>query len=46
MDAREPIWIDLQVNGFAGIDFSFPDITVSQVKDITRRLASEGTAGY
>lgn len=46
IDVKEPIWIDLQVNGFAGIDFSFPDITVAQVKEITRRLASEGTAGY
>ena len=42
----EPIWIDLQVNGYAGIDFGFDNLTVAQVKDTVRRLAAEGTAGF
>lgn len=43
---EKPFWIDLQVNGYAGIDFSFDDLTVKQVKDTVRRLADEGTAGF
>lgn len=42
----KPIWIDLQVNGYKGIDFSFPDLTVEQVRTITQELYSVGTAGY
>ena len=39
-------WIDLQVNGYAGVDFNAPGLTVEQVKAVTERLAADGTAGY
>lgn len=39
-------WIDLQVNGYGGIDFNSPGLTVEAVKSVTARLASDGTAGY
>jgi len=42
----EPIWIDLQVNGYAGVDFNSPGLTVEAVKTVVRRLASDGTAGF
>lgn len=39
-------WIDLQVNGYAGIDFNSPLLTVEAVKTATERLAAAGTIGY
>ena len=39
-------WIDLQVNGYAGVDFNAPGLTVEQVKAVTERLAADGTVGY
>ena len=39
-------WIDLQVNGYAGVDFNAPGLTVEKVKAVTERLAADGTAGY
>ena len=39
-------WIDLQVNGYAGVDFNAPGLTVEAVKAVTERLAADGTAGY
>ena len=39
-------WIDLQVNGYAGVDFNAPGLTVEQVLAVTERLAADGTAGY
>ena len=39
-------WIDLQVNGYAGVDFNAPGLTVEAVKEVTDRLASDGTAGF
>ena len=42
----EPRWIDLQVNGYGGIDFNSPGLTVGKVKAVTARLAADGTAGY
>ncbi len=41
-----PIWIDLQVNGYNGIDFGFADLTEAQVIDTVRALADKGTAGF
>ena len=41
-----PRWIDLQVNGYGGIDFNSAGLTVGQVKSVTARLAADGTAGY
>ena len=39
-------WIDLQINGYAGVDFNAPGLTVEAVKEVTDRLASDGTAGF
>ena len=39
-------WIDLQINGYGGIDFNSADLTVEMVKAVTRRIAADGTAGY
>lgn len=39
-------WIDLQVNGYAGVDFNAPGLTVEAVKAVTERLAADGTVGY
>ena len=39
-------WIDLQVNGYAGVDFNAPGLTVEKVKAVTERLAADGTVGY
>ena len=39
-------WIDLQVNGYAGVDFNAPGLTVEAVKAVTEKLAADGTAGY
>ena len=39
-------WIDLQVNGYAGVDFNASGLTVEAVKAVTERLAADGTAGY
>ena len=41
-----PQWIDLQINGYGGIDFNSSGLTVDKVKAVTRRLAADGTAGY
>lgn len=39
-------WIDLQVNGYGGVDFNAPGLTVEQVLSVTERLAAAGTVGY
>ena len=39
-------WIDLQVNGYAGIDFNSPALDVEKVKAVTERLQADGTSGY
>ena len=39
-------WVDLQVNGYAGVDFNAPGLTPEAVKSVTERLAAAGTAGY
>ena len=43
---KNPGWIDLQVNGYAGVDFNAPGLTVEAVKQVTERLVADGTAGY
>ena len=42
----EPVWVDLQVNGYGGIDFNSPGLTVEAVQAVTKRLADDGTAQY
>lgn len=39
-------FIDLQVNGFLGIDFSEPGLTLDQVRKVTFELRDRGTLGY
>lgn len=39
-------WVDLQVNGYAGVDFNAPGLTVEAVKAVTERLEADGTSGY
>ena len=39
-------WIDLQVNGYAGVDFNAPGLTVEKVLAVTEKLAADGTVGY
>lgn len=39
-------WVDLQVNGYAGVDFNAPGLTVEAVKAVTERLEADGTVGY
>lgn len=41
-----PGFIDLQVNGFMGIDFSSENLTVDQIRDVTAELIKRGIVGY
>ncbi|MBD3195077.1 MAG: hypothetical protein GF317_08490 [Candidatus Lokiarchaeota archaeon] len=41
-----PGWIDLQVNGYKGVDFSSSDLTIKDIKFINRELLKAGTIGY
>ena len=39
-------WIDLQINGYAGVNFNAPGLTVEAVREVTERLERDGTSGY
>ena len=39
-------WVDLQVNGYAGVDFNAPGLTQEAVRAVTDRLAADGTAAF
>ena len=41
-----PGWLDIQVNGFGGIDLNAPDLRPEGVQVITRRLQQEGVTGW
>ena len=43
---EEAGWVDLQINGYGGIDFNSAGLTVEQVRAVTQRLAADGTAHY
>ena len=43
---EEAKWVDLQINGYGGIDFNTVGLTVEQVRAVTQRLAADGTARY
>ena len=42
----KPVWIDLQVNGYAGVNFNAEGLTVEAVRETTERLEADGTAGF
>ena len=39
-------WIDLQINGYAGVDFNAQGLTADAVRAVTERLEADGTVGY
>ena len=39
-------WIDLQVNGYGGVDFNAPGLTAEAVRSVTEKLEADGTVGY
>jgi N-acetylglucosamine-6-phosphate deacetylase len=39
-------FVDVQVNGFMGIDFSEPGLTIEKVRQVTTDLLSRGTVAY
>ena len=41
-----PGFIDLQVNGYKGVDFSNPNLTIDDVEFVCRELFSTGTVAY
>jgi len=41
-----PGFVDLQVNGYAGIDFLVPETSVADILSVAARLQNEGTAGF
>lgn len=41
-----PGFVDLQVNGYVGVDFSSPDLTEDAFVDACRRLRATGTAAF
>jgi len=41
-----PGFVDLQVNGFRGIDFSSPFLTGEEIRIVTDALGARGTAAY
>ena len=41
-----PGWVDLQVNGHAGISFFAEDLTADRVAEATEKLVEAGTAGF
>lgn len=52
MSSRMPVgpvpegWVDVQVNGYVGVDFSVPGLTLEGVRRVTRELVRRGTAAY
>jgi len=41
-----PGWVDVQVNGFAGVDFNAADLTQASFAQAVRALAASGTAAF
>ena len=39
-------YVDLQVNGYAGVNFNAEDLTAEAVREATERLEADGTSGY
>lgn len=43
---RRDGFVDLQVNGWQGIDFSTPGLTLDDVRTVVKALTAEGTAAF
>lgn len=41
-----PGYVDLQINGFFGVDFNTPPIEASAIHEVTRKLWAEGVTTY
>lgn len=41
-----PGWIDLQVNGYNGINFSDPSLRITDIENVNMQLLEQGTIGY
>lgn len=39
-------WIDIQINGYGGVDFSTPELTLDAVRTMTQALKEKGTSAY
>lgn len=39
-------YIDIQFNGYMGVDFSQPNLTMQKIKEITSALVEKGTIAY
>lgn len=39
-------WIDLQINGFGGVDFSGENLTLKDISQVNNALLKRGTIGY
>ena len=39
-------FVDLQVNGWMGVDFMSPELSVEKIKEITKALVARGTIAY
>jgi N-acetylglucosamine-6-phosphate deacetylase len=46
VSAIAPGYVDLQVNGYGGVDFTSPDLTVEDIHGVTRTLAQAGVSAY
>jgi N-acetylglucosamine-6-phosphate deacetylase len=45
-ETRPAGFVDLQVNGYLGIDFSAPDLSVDKVRQVIERLRDRGTVAF
>lgn len=45
-DYIAPGLVDLQINGFKGVDFNTPPISKSQVQEVTKKLWAEGVTSF
>ncbi len=45
-ETRPAGFVDLQVNGYLGIDFSAPGLTIDKVRQVVERLRERGTVAF